>query len=50
MVTSGEIDAKMPMPAELDAPLTDNVTRWMSRMLGYASLAGACAGIAKLVF
>lgn len=31
-------------------PMSDNLARWASRLLGYASLIGACVVMVKIVF
>lgn len=44
----GNLIQKPPVePAIATTSLTDDVTRWMSKLLGYASLVAACGGIAK---
>lgn len=37
-----------PLDGEVE-PLSDELVRWASRLLGYVSLAGACAGLLKAV-
>lgn len=52
-VSVSTVDPELPTPilraadAEL---LSDNLARWASRLLGYLSLAGACAGLLAALF